>query len=349
MVKCGIIGCGVIAPTHIEGYQKLNNAEVVHLCDLLPERAEALGEKYGIAKRTTDYRQLLADPEVQLVSVCTDHASHAQIVKDALEAGKHVVCEKSAARVFEDIQVMLNAAKAHPELVASGIFQHRFETHNLVLRDMLNSGKFGKLLAVNLNFCCRRTADYYKKDAWRGTFAGEGGGILINQAIHHLDQLRFLFGDIEAITAKTANLTHQGIIEVEDTAFFLVEFTSGLNAVVMATNSSVRNWNSRLMVEGEKASLFYENEKCTSVEADTPELAKEIEDALSDEREKASVAGKSYYGSGHTGQLADIVDAVENKRKPFVSLEEACMSSAFILAVYKSAETGKRVKIADLL
>lgn len=349
MVKCGVIGCGVIAPTHIEGYQKLANAEVVHLCDLIPERVNALGDKYGIAKRSTDYHQLLADPEVELVSVCTDHASHAQIVRDVLEAGKHVICEKSAARVLEDVPVMLNAAKKHPELVSSGIFQHRFETHNIVFRDMLNTGKFGKLLAVNLNFCCRRTAEYYTKDAWRGTLAGEGGGILINQAIHHLDQLRFLFGDVEAVTAKTANLTHQGVIEVEDTAFFMVEFTSGLNAVVMATNSSVRGWNSRLMVEGEKASLFYENEKCTSVEAETEELAREIESALSDEREKASVAGKSYYGSGHTGQLADVVNAVEEKRKPFVTLEEACMSSVFILAIYESAKSGKRVKIADLL
>ena len=349
MVRCGIIGCGVIAPTHIEGFQQLPNACVVHVSDLIPGRMTTLGDKYGIAKRSQDYHDLLADPEVELVSVCTDHASHAVIVKDALEAGKHVICEKSAARVLEDVPVMLNAAKSHPELVASGIFQHRFETHNLVLRDMLNSGKFGKLLAVNLNFCCRRTAEYYTKDAWRGTVAGEGGGILINQAIHHLDQLRFLFGDIEAITAKTANLTHQGVIEVEDTAFFLIEFTSGVNAVVMATNSSVRNWNSRLMVEGEKASLFYENEKCTSVEAETPELAKEIEDALSDEREQATVAGKSYYGSGHTGQLADVVNAIEEGRQPFVTLEEACKSSVFVLAVYESAKSGKRVKITDLL
>lgn len=349
MVKCGIIGCGVIAPTHIEGYQRLDNACVVHISDLIPERMTALGDKYGIAKRSQDYRDLLADPEVELVSVCTDHASHAQIVKDVLEAGKHVICEKSAARVPEDIHTMLNAAKAHPELVASGIFQHRFETHNIVLRDMLNSGKFGKLLAVNLHFCCRRTADYYIKDAWRGTFAGEGGGVLINQAIHHLDQLRFLFGDIEAVTAKTANLTHQGVIEVEDTAFFLLEFTSGVNAVVMATNSSVRNWNSKLMVEGELASLFYENEKCSSVEALTPELAKEIEDALSDEREKATVSGKSYYGSGHTNQLADVVNAIEEGRKPFVTLEEACMSSLMVLSVYESAKSGCRVKTSDLL
>lgn len=349
MVKCGIIGCGVIAPTHIEGYQQQDNACVVHLCDLIPERVNALGDKYGVAKRSLNYHDLLADPEVELVSVCTDHASHAEIVRDVLNAGKHVVCEKSAARVIEDVPVMLNAAKAHPELVASGIFQHRFETHNLVLKDMLNSGKFGKLLAANLNFCCRRTAEYYTKDVWRGTQAGEGGGILINQAIHHLDQLRFLFGDIEAVTAKVANLTHQGVIEVEDTAFFLLEFVSGLNAVVMATNSSVRGWNSRLMVEGEKASLFYENEKCTSVVAESDELAKEIEDALADEREKATVSGKSYYGSGHTGQLADIVNAVAEKRAPFVTLEEACKSSLMVLAVYESAKLGRRVKLADLL
>ena len=349
MVKCAVIGCGVIAPTHIEGIAAIPGAELVALCDIKKDRLDKLAEKYGITRCSTDYRDILADPEVDLVHVCTDHASHAQIVIDALNAGKHVICEKSAGRVPEDLEAMCAAAKAHPELVASGIFQHRFETHNLVLRDMLNSGTFGKLLAVNLNFCCRRTAEYYTKDVWRGTQAGEGGGILINQAIHHLDQLRFLFGDISAITAKVANLTHQGVIEVEDTAFFMIEFTSGLNAVVMATNSSVRGWNSRLMVEGEKASLFYENEKCTSVEAETPELAAKIENALSDEREKATVSGKSYYGSGHTGQLADVVNAVEEKRAAFVTLEEACKSSLMVLAVYESAKLGRRVELTELL
>lgn len=99
MIKCGIIGCGVIAPTHIEGYRSLPEVEVIHLCDLIPERVNALGDKYGIARRSVDCKELLADPEVDAVSVCTDHASHAQIVCDALAAGKHVICEKALGRV----------------------------------------------------------------------------------------------------------------------------------------------------------------------------------------------------------------------------------------------------------
>lgn len=152
MIKCGIIGCGVIAPTHIEGYQALSDVQVVHLCDLIPERADKLGEKYGVARRSTDYRRLLADPEVDLVSVCTDHASHAQIVVDALNAGKHVVCEKSLGRVPADLKRMCDTAKAHPELVASGIFQHRFQPANRTLKQMVAAGKFGRIIAVNLAF-----------------------------------------------------------------------------------------------------------------------------------------------------------------------------------------------------
>ena len=135
MIKCGIIGCGVIAPTHIEGYRSLPEVEVIHLCDLIPERVNALGDKYGITRRSVDYKELLADPEVDAVSVCTDHASHAQIVCDALAAGKHVICEKALGRVPEDLARMTKAAAAHPELTAAGIFQHRYEPANRRLKN----------------------------------------------------------------------------------------------------------------------------------------------------------------------------------------------------------------------
>ena len=297
MVKCGIIGCGVIAPTHIEGFQQLDNAEVVHLCDLIPERMNTLGDKYGIARRSQDYHDLLADPEVDLVSVCTDHASHAGIVRDVLNAGKHVICEKSAARVIDDIPVMLNAVKAHPELVSSGIFQHRFETHNQVLRDMLNSGTFGKLLAANLNFCCRRTAEYYIKDAWRGTLAGEGGGILINQAIHHLDQLRFLFGDIAAITAKVANLTHQGVIEVEDTAVISAKTQNG-GFSFFATNTCHRNMPVEITIyaDGNTVKLL-------------PDMA--IINGEVTRFKKTIALGKACYGSSHAIVIRKFYECVE--------------------------------------
>ena len=123
MIGVGLIGCGVIGPTHIEAYQKLPNVKIVHISDLVPEKMQEKGDKYNIVKRSQNYHDLLADPEVDLVSVCTDHASHVQIVCDAIAAGKHVFCEKSPGRVMEDLDKMVAAAASHPELVVSGVFQ----------------------------------------------------------------------------------------------------------------------------------------------------------------------------------------------------------------------------------
>ena len=337
MVKCGVIGCGVIAPTHIAGIEAVPNAKLEALCDINPERLNEKGDKFNVAKRYTDYRDMLADKDIDLVHVCTDHASHWQIVVDALNAGKHVICEKSAGRVDADLEAMVNAAKAHPELVSSGIFQHRFVKQNCALRDLVKDGKFGQMLMVNLSFCCLRTNEYYKKDAWRGTMEGEGGGILINQAIHHIDQLRFVFGDVTHVTAVSANLAHQGVIEVEDTAMFTMEFANGVLGSVSATNASVTTWRSSLVCTGTKATLECANEKPIFIEAADEELKNELETLLAPPAKEERIVGKSYYGSGHTAQIADVVDAIENKRAPQVSLIEAINTSSLIMAVYESA------------
>ena len=313
MVKCGIIGCGVIAPTHIAGIEAIPNAELVALCDIDPEHLNKLADKHNIEKRYTDYRDMLADKEIDLVHVCTDHASHCQIVVDALNAGKHVICEKS------------------------GIFQHRFVKQNCALKELVESGKFGQMLLVNLSFCCLRTNEYYQKDAWRGTIAGEGGGILINQAIHHLDQLRFVFGDIKYVTAVSGNLAHQGVIEVEDTAMFTMEFANGILGSVSATNASVSRWRSSLVCSGTDAAVECINEKPIFVDAAGDELKKEIEAALTPPEKTEQIVGKSYYGSGHTAQIADVIDAIENHRTPKVTLVDAVNSSSLVMAVYESA------------
>ena len=339
MVKCAVIGCGVIAPTHIEGIAAIPGAELVALCDIKQDRLDKLVEKYGVARYSTDYRDILADPEVDLVHVCTDHASHAQIVIDALNAGKHVICEKSAGRVPEDLEAMSAAAKDHPELVSSGIFQHRFVKQNQTFRQMVADEKFGRGLMVNLTFCCLRTAEYYRNDEWRGTFAGEGGGLLINQAIHHLDQLRFVFGDVKAVSAICANQTHQDVIEVEDAAMFTIEFESGLIGSVCAINSSVTTWRHTLTYAGTKATLEYTNEVPVFVDSPDEALKAEITEALAPEKD-VKVVGKAYYGSGHTAQIFDVCEAIEAKRAPMVSLTDAINSSSLVMAVYESARNG---------
>ncbi len=345
MVKCGIIGCGVIAPTHLAGYKQIPGAQVAAFCDLVEEKAGKLAEEFPGAAVYTDYKEMLANKDIDAVSICTDHASHAEIVCEALKAGKHLICEKVPARTGEDAQRMYQAEKENPHIAASGIFQHRFNPVNIALREIIRSGKLGKLLTVNLNFACLRTGEYYSKDAWRGTVDGEGGGVLINQAIHFLDQLRFLFGNVRQVSALSANLTHQGVIEVEDTVAFTAQFDSGLFVTVNATNSASALWRSALTICGTEVQLEFIDEKLSHLSGNDAENVNSIRMTLENAGNEEKVHGKSYYGTGHTAQLADFISAIEEKRAPEVSLADALDSAALVHAVYESCASGKWCKV----
>ena len=346
-MKCAIIGCGVIAPTHAAGYRQIPQAELAACCDLIHERAAKLAQEFAVAKTYTDYRELLADPEIRAVSICTDHASHAQIFCDAIAAGKSVICEKVPGRTPEDLERMVRAAAAHPELAAAGIFQHRFAPGNLALRELVRQGKFGQLLLVNLNFCCLRTNEYYRHDPWRGTVAGEGGGVLINQAIHFLDQLRFLFGEVKQVAARCANLTHQGVIETEDTAALVAEFADGLFVTANATNSASEHWRNTLIITGSAAQAEFINEKLSYLSGNDPENVAAIRETLEAADHQGEVVGKSYYGTGHTAQLADFLEAAAGKHAPTVSIAEAANSAALVHAVYAAARQGGWQPVTD--
>ena len=341
MLKCGIIGCGVIAPTHLAGYQQIPGVEVVFFCDLVAEKAEKLAENIPGAKIFTDYREMLKEPELAAVSVCTDHASHAEIVCAAINAGKHVICEKVPGRVSEDLTAMLAAASARQEVVASGIFQHRFNRNNIALKELIAQNRFGKLLTANLNFACLRTNAYYEMDAWRGTKAGEGGGVLINQAIHFLDQLRFLFGDVKKVAATSANLTHQQVIEVEDTVSMVAEFANGLFITVNATNSASAKWRSALTICGTEMQVEFIDEKLSYLNGNDETAVAEVREILTNADSADEIHGKAYYGTGHTAQLTDFIRAIESKTAPEVTLAEAAGSAAFVHAVYAACESGK--------
>ncbi len=341
MVKCGIVGCGIIAPTHLAGYRQIPGAEVTHFCDLLSEKAVKLAENIPGAKIFTDYREMFKDPELDAVSVCTDHASHAEIVCAAINAGKHVICEKVPGRTPEDLDMMLAAAAQHPEVAVSGIFQHRFNRNNIILKELIAQNKFGKLLTVNLNFACLRTDDYYRQAAWRGTVSGEGGGVLINQAIHFLDQLRFLFGNVRRVAAISANLTHQQVIEVEDTVSFVAEFANGLFITVNSTNSASAKWRSALTICGTEMQVEFIDEKLVYLDGNDDSAVTAVRSALTDIDDQEKIHGKVYYGTGHTAQLTDFIRAIEEHRTPEVTLAEASGSAAFVHAVYAACKSGK--------
>ncbi len=346
-IVCGIIGSGVIAPTHIESYLKNEKVRVKALCDLKLEKAKALAEKYGIPVAVTDYRDLLNDPEIDIVSVCTDHASHAEIAAAVLASGKHLVCEKCLTSTDGGLDQILAAHRARPELTASGIFQHRCEPTNQVLRQLIGDGKFGRVLTASLTVACLRKDEYYLADAWRGTWAQEGGSVLINQTVHHFDLLRYFLGEIDSVCVSFDNLAHKGVIETEDTIAILLKFRSGALGTVLSTSGSKSvEWRSNYIITGTEGYIEYTDFVPSFLEF-TDKAGKEAitERFKACKLDEALQVGKGYYGGGHPAQIADIIDAVRTGRAPYVTLEDAAATARVIVACYESGRTGKWVDV----
>ncbi len=340
-VRVGVIGCGVIAPTHIEGFAALEGVTVGWLCDLDEAKAQQLGERYGIARISTDYRQLLAAGEVDCVTVCTDHASHAEIVIAALEAGCHVLCEKSLGATVADMDRMLAAHALVPERVFSGVFQHRFDPVYRVLKQRIEQGALGDILTAGIQMRCRRTEAYYRGDAWRGTWALEGGSVLMNQAIHYIDLLGWLTGGVASLCGTHANLTHGDAIETEDTAVAALRFRNGAIGTLEATCSSHFSWDPGLFVQGTRGSVDIRHDKAVRVVCEDAADARELEAALAVPTDAVGThPGKDYYGSGHAAQIADVVAAIREGREPFVTATSARAAVDLALGIYASDRQG---------
>jgi UDP-N-acetyl-2-amino-2-deoxyglucuronate dehydrogenase len=346
-LRVGIIGCGVIAPSHIDSYRGAGGAEVVALCDLLPERMEAVARRYpqAVFRQYREAAALLADPGIDAVSICTDHASHEALFRDAVAAGKHAICEK-ALTINEESLLRMESLAGSARVVTAGIFQHRFDPVYRVVKALLEENALGRLLTVSGWHQCLRTDEYYRQDGWRGNWAGEGGSLLINQSIHFLDILQWIAGGVASVSAEFANLAHQGIIETEDTASVALRFRCGALGTFVATSSSNREWEWGYRIAGTDGDIQLRNgqlERCTHRDAGR---AAALEKRLQQLDEGPGVAGaKAYYGTGHPAQIRDFVDAIRNGRKPFVGIAEAAEALRLVLAIYQAGRTGRRVAI----
>lgn len=345
-IRVGIIGCGVIAPAHIESYQRLENIEVAWACDLIEEKARRLADKYGIADVTTDYRRMLDDADLQAVSICTDHASHAAIAVDCLDAGKHVLCEKALSSTTAGLDAMMQAHSRAPHLVFAGVFQHRFDRAIQCLRDLVQQGALGQILTAGVQVRCLRTNEYYRADKWRGTWELEGGAVLINQAIHFIDSILWIMDGAAAVGGAFANLTHGEVMNTEDTAVAAVRYRSGALGTIEATCSSHITWEPTLSVHGSAGSIELRHGKGLKVEfKDADRQADANRQLLACQESKVIDAGKSYYGASHPSQIADFVDSVRSGRKPFITAQSARHTVDVVLGIYQSHRQGAWVEI----
>jgi predicted dehydrogenase len=347
-ITAAVVGCGVIAPEHIKDYQQLDGVKVKWVCDLVRSKAEDKARTFKVPNVSADVREVLADPEVTCISICTDHASHSAIAVAALEAGKDVLCEKALAHSAAGLDAMLAAHQRLPERVFGAVFQHRFDAAHRYLKRLIDDGSFGAILTCNVQLCCLRTDAYYQSDKWRGTWAEEGGSALINQSIHYIDTVAWVMGGVAEVSGAWANRTHQKVIQTEDTAVAALCYSCGALGTISATVSSHLEWEPLISLRGSLGSIDLRNATPAFVDFKDPAVRDAVTAGFAAARDvRADAPVKQYYGPSHATLIADFVEAVRARRPPFVTAESARHAVDIVLAVYQSQRSGMRVELTS--
>jgi predicted dehydrogenase len=342
-IRTGVIGCGKIAPMHAEALGNLPTSHFVAVCDPFPERAQALAERFGAERIFTDPFALLASSEVEAVCICTPHPTHGDLVVAAAEAGVHVLCEKPIAVKLAEADRMIAAAARHG-ITFGAVFQRRFWPAAQRIRAAIDAGKLGRLTVGETTSLLWRPESYFAADPWRGKWATEGGGALMNQAVHFLDLLQWYMGPAVEVVGRIDTLVHGAYIDVEDTAVASVRFANGSLATILAATTVNPNFGFRVAVYGANGATVsvWENPESTQGINDVWTIPGEEDQRTVWEREET---GKPGFPLFHRLQIAEYLDAILAGREPAVTGAEGRKALELILAIYHSSRTGEAVKL----
>ncbi|MGO8669816.1 MAG: Gfo/Idh/MocA family protein [Capsulimonadaceae bacterium] len=338
-VRFGIVGCGVIFEWHAVVLQNLSeDAELVAVCDIMPERARATSLKYG-AEAYTRYEDMLKAANIDVVTVCTPSGLHAGQAIAALESGRHVVVEKPIDVNLTRADALVAAAARHPGLQVTPISQNRYGAGIIQLHEWLDRGKLGRLLYGEATIKWFRNQAYYDSAEWRGTWALDGGGALMNQGVHYADQLRWALGRPKSVMAHAATLAHK--IEVEDVVSATFEFESGAIGTLTATTCAFPGYDTTLEIVGTEGTVRIAGNEIVSARFKDGEVI----DGIAEQDASGSGAGAAT-GIGfylHTCQLRDFIASVRDGRSPAILPKDGRDALEVVVGVYESARTGKRV------
>lgn len=344
-MKFGIIGSGMIARFHAEAIQAMSNGSLQGIAGRSLEKTKALAAEFDCTAYSS-VEALLADPEIEIVTVATVSGAHLDPVIAAAKAGKHIICEKPLEVSTERIDTMLDACAEH-NLTCAGIFNRRFYPAIQAFKKAINCKRFGKITMVEASIKWYRDQAYYDSGAWRGTWELDGGGALMNQSIHTIDQLLYLCGPVKAVTAAMSCLIHEGI-EVEDTAVATVEFESGALGVI---HGSTACWSSdghpaEVHVCGEKGSVFMADTafRVWDFQQEEAEDAQIREQLMTNSSQKGMGANdpNAIDFLGHQRNFEDVVTAIQEGREPLTNGQEARRAVALIQAIYRSAQNNSQ-------
>jgi predicted dehydrogenase len=340
MLKFALVGCGRIAKRHSEllGLGQIPNAMLSAVCDIDEAKAQKLASQFGVPA-FTDMHRMMTDADVDVVVILTESGRHAEHTCALAKYGKHIVVEKPMALSLDDADAMIRVC----DLAGIKLFvvkQNRFNVPVVQLRKALEQGRFGKLVLGTVRVRWSRDQKYYDQDSWRGTWALDGG-VLTNQASHHVDLLEWMMGDVESVYAMTTTALVN--IESEDTAVVALRFRNGALGVIEATTAvRPKDLEGSVSVLGEGGSVeiggFAVNQMKTW-QFTQPSAGDE--DVIT----KYSVNPPNVYGFGHQAYYEHVVDCILNRKTQLVDGLQGRKSLELISAIYESVETGQEVHL----
>lgn len=340
MLRFGLVGCGRIAKRHAEllGEGQIQGAQLAAVCDIVPEKAQRLGERFAVPFYC-DMEEMIEKESLDVVSVLTPSGLHAEHVVRIAKYKKHIVLEKPMALTLHDADSMILACDEN-NIKLFVVKQNRFNVPVQVLRKALEAGRFGKLVlgTVRVRWCRRQ--DYYDQDAWRGTWAYDGG-VLTNQASHHVDLLEWMMGEVDSVFAMSAKALAK--IEAEDTAVVTLRFKNGALGIIEATTATrPTDLEGSISILGEGGTVEIGGFAVNKMKMWN---FAEPEDGDGEVMEKYSVNPPNVYGFGHQAYYEHVVDCILNNRRHLVDGLEGRKSLELVSAIYESIETGREVPL----
>lgn len=334
MMKAAIVGFGTISIVHIDAIASNPGMELVAICDINEELAAKVPA--GV-KFYTDYKKMCEEVKPDVVHNLLPHYLHYPVTKELVEMGFNVFCEKPIALNSKEAEQFCALEKAHPEVKIGVCLQNRMNETTEALKEIIESGEYGKIIGIRGFVPWRRGKEYYDAQPWRGKWKYAGGGSMINQSLHTLDLLYFLGGDIERLHAVVGQTNEYHQVEVEGDVIARLEFANGANGLFFATNNNWTNESVQIRVAMEKGIFHIEDNTLCRIEKDGTRTlvckAPKLEGI------------KFYYGASHTRLIARFYEAVKNNTDDYIHISEGAMIVKLMDSIFRSSNTGRLVEV----
>lgn len=333
MIKFGIIGCGNVAPTYLYALSRNEQAKVVAIVDTDISKAANVGNTFGIDKVYQDYKKMLADEQLDAVVICTPHFVHYSQVLDCAEKGLAILCEKPLAVQMSEIESIIEKCR---NVRFSVMLQRRLYPNTIATAKAIQSGLLGNITEASLQFSCHKSPEFY--NSWRGKKIS-GGGVLISQTLHRIDQLAFIFGD--ALAVEGTIKTTRPEIEVEDYAKGLIHFQNDITVSVEADNSSGNSDTlSIINIIGTHGKICLSDDKTLEWDLEGISIPVDVDINIIPTSHRPA-----YYGPCHEIIIDDFVDSIACNRQPMILGKHALPSMKIIFGFYEAAKQGKKIYI----